>query len=133
VEITEDLYEDGSRPILEFEAPGSDFYGLTQIEYQGAIIEWLQREYGEHVHVEYALYDEYLVVRNELRYVPTHRARLSELLLLNRVIKYILHDDASYLPENPEFAYECIISIQNSRAGVQIERGNYEFRGRRLL
>jgi hypothetical protein len=123
VEVTADLYEDGSRPLLEFEDPASDFYGLTQIKYQGAIIDWLQREYGEHVDVEYALYDEYLVARNEFCYVPTHRARLSELLLQNRIIKYIVHDDAWYLPENPEFAYEeCITRIQNSRASTQINR-----------
>ena len=115
VEVTADLYEDGIRPLLEFEDPASDFHGLTQIEYQGAIIDWLQREYGEHVDVEYALYDDYLAVRNEFCHVPTHRARLSELLLINRAIKYILHDYAWYLPENPEFAYECITRIQTNK------------------
>ncbi len=30
------------------------------IEYQGAIINWLQREYGEHVEVVYTFYKEYL-------------------------------------------------------------------------
>ncbi len=28
VEVTEDLFEDGSRPPLEFEDPSLDFYGL---------------------------------------------------------------------------------------------------------
>ena len=79
------------------------------------------------------IHKEYLVASNEPRCIPTHRARLSELLLLNRVMKSILHVDAWYLPENPEFAYKCIISIQDSRMGVQIVRGHYEFRGRRIL
>jgi hypothetical protein len=70
------------------------------------------------VDVEYTLYNKYLAVRNEPRHVPTHRARLSELLLLNQVIKSILHDNAWYLPENPKFAYECIIRIQGSRVEV---------------
>jgi len=55
VEVTEDLFEDGSRPPLEFEDPSLDFYGLTAIQYQGEIILWLQREYGLHVQVKYTL------------------------------------------------------------------------------
>ena len=55
VEVTEDLFEDGSRPPLEFEDLSSDFYGVTTIQYQGEIILWLQREYGLHVQVEYTL------------------------------------------------------------------------------
>jgi hypothetical protein len=48
------------------------------IEYQGAIKNWLQREYGEHVEVVYTLYEEYLAARNEGQHCyPTHRARLS--------------------------------------------------------
>jgi len=134
VEITEDLDKDGQIPPLEINYEGSlPFYGLTVIEHQGAIIDWLQREYGEDMDVEYTLYEEYLAARKQIRCVPTHRARLSELLLLNRVMKSILHDDAWYLPENPEFAYECIISIQDSRVGVQIVRGHYEFQGRGIL
>ena len=86
--------------------------------------------HGRLVHI---IHEEYLVASNEPRCVPTHRARLSELLLLNQVIKSILHVSAWYLPENPEFAYECIISIQDSRVGVQIVRGRYEVRGRRIL
>jgi hypothetical protein len=31
VEVTKDLFEDGSRPPLEFEDPSLDFYGLTAI------------------------------------------------------------------------------------------------------
>jgi hypothetical protein len=131
VEITEDLYEDGQIPYLEIDDDTSDYYGLTVIEYQGAIIEWLQREYGEHVEVGYTLYEEYLASPRAAQ--ELYRAKLSDLLLLNRVIKRIVHDDAWYLPENPEFAYECQIYIQGTSLGFQIERGNYEFRGRRLL
>jgi hypothetical protein len=43
------------------------------------------------------------------------------------------YNDTWYLPENPEFAYECIIRIQGSRVGVQVVMVHYEFRGRRVL
>jgi hypothetical protein len=133
VEITQDLcFIDGSAPYPIFEDTSSEFYGLTAIQYQGEIIYWLQREYREHVQVGYTLYEEYLEANNQGQHsYPTHRASLSDLLLLNRVIKRIVHADAWYLPENPEFAYECIIRIQGSRVGVQIEEESYEFRGRR--
>jgi hypothetical protein len=65
VEITEDLDEDGQIPPLEIDYEGSPFYGLTVIEYQGAIIDWLQREYREDMDVEYTLYEEYLAARKE--------------------------------------------------------------------
>ena len=132
MEITEDLYENGVVPDSEIDYEGSPFSRLTLIEYQGVIINWLQREYGEHMVVEYTLYEEYLAARNEGHLLTTHKARLSDLLLQNRVMKGILHD-AWYLPENPEFAYECIIRIQGSRVGVLIVRSHYEFRGRRIL
>jgi hypothetical protein len=104
------------------------------IEYQGAIINWLQREYGEHVEVVYILYEEYLAARNKGRHCyPTHRARLSNLILLNPVIKRIVHDDAWYLPENPEFDYECLINICGSMLCFQIQGEHHEFRGRRIL
>jgi hypothetical protein len=116
VEITQDLLDiDGSAPYPPFEDTASDFYGLTAIQYQGEIIEWLQREYGEHVEVDYTIYEEYLAARNEGHYnYPTHSANLSDLTLLDRVIKRIVHDDAWYLPENPEFEYDCIINIQGT-------------------
>ena len=60
VVVTEDHLEDGSRPILEFEDTASDFHGLNVIQYQGEIIQWLQREYGDHVQVQYTLYEDYL-------------------------------------------------------------------------
>jgi len=102
VEVTEDLFKDGSRPSLEFEDPSSDFYGLTAIQYQGEIILWLQREYGLHVQVEYTLYENFLVAQNQRQNTyPKYTACLSDLLLLNRVIKSIVHNDAWYLPENP--------------------------------
>jgi len=41
-------------------------------------------------------------------------AHLSDLLLLNRVIKSIVHNDVWYLPENPEFEYGCLINIRGS-------------------
>jgi hypothetical protein len=129
VEITADLYEDGQRPSLEIDDETSEYHGLTEIGYQGAIIEWLQREYGEHVEVGYTLYEEYLASRN---YQELYRASLSDLLLLNRVIKRIVHRDAWYLPENPEFDYECIIDIRGSGVGFQIESINDEFRRRRF-
>jgi hypothetical protein len=67
VEITEDLDEDGQIPPLEIDYEGSVFYGLTVIEYQGAIIDWLQREYGEDMDVEYTLYEEYLAARLNIK------------------------------------------------------------------
>ncbi len=39
-------------PLLEIEDKD------LPIEYQGAIMNWLQREYGEHVEVVYILYEE---------------------------------------------------------------------------
>jgi hypothetical protein len=51
VEITDDLFENSVVPSLEIEDED------LPIEYQGAIINWLQREYGEHVEVIYTLYE----------------------------------------------------------------------------
>ncbi len=71
-------------PLLEIEDKD------LPIEYQGAIINWLQREYGEHVEVVYTLYKEYLAARNKSRHCyPTHRASLSNLILLNLVINVL--------------------------------------------
>jgi hypothetical protein len=104
------------------------------IEYQGAIINWLQRKYGEHMEVLYILYEEYLAARNKGRHCyPTHRARLSNLILLNTVIKRIVHDDAWYLPKNPEFDYECLINIRGSMFCFQILTEYHEFWGRFIL
>ena len=125
VEVTEDLLDidpfaapHTSRrhtPYPIFEDPSSEFYGLTAIQYQGEIILWLQREYGLHVQVEYTLYEDYLVAQNQRQNIyPKYTARLSDLLLLNRVIKSIVHNDAWYLPENPEFEYGCLINIRGS-------------------
>ena len=115
MEVTEDLFEDGSRPPLEFEDLSSDFYGVTTIQYQGEIILWLQREYGLHVQVKYTLYEDYLVAQNQRQNIyPKYTAHLSDLLLLNRVIKSIVHNDVWYLPENPEFEYGCLINIRGS-------------------
>jgi len=95
VEVTKDLSDiDRSAPYTVFEDPASEFYGLTAIQYQGEIIFWLQGEYGEHVQVGYSLYENYLEARNHGRHShPIHRASLSDLLLLNRVIKRIVHDN----------------------------------------
>ena len=132
VEITDDLYEDSQIPALEIEEEDLPFYRLTVILYKGVIINWLQREYGEHVEVGYTLYEEYLVVGNN-RSLTEYRANLSDLLLLNQVIKRIVHDGPWNLPENPEFDYECLINIRGSILCFQIEGDHYEFRGRRLL
>ena len=59
VEVTENHFKDGSRPILEFDDPALDFHGLTAMQYQGDIIQWLQREYRDHVQVHYTLYKDY--------------------------------------------------------------------------
>ena len=102
-------------PYPVFEDLSSEFYGLTAIQYQGEIILWLQREYGLHVQVEYTLYEDYLVAQNQCQNIyPKYTAHLSDLLLLNRVIKSIVHNDAWYLPENPEFEYGCLINIRGS-------------------
>ena len=56
--------------------------------------------------VKYTLYEDYLVAQNKRQDIyPKYTARLSDLLLLNRVIKSIVHNDAWYLPENSEFEY----------------------------
>ena len=127
VEVTEDLFNiDGSRPNLVFKDPSSEFYGLTAIQYQGEIIFWLQREYGDHVQVEYTLYEDYLVAQNQRRHIyPKYIARLTNLLHLNRVIKCIVHDDAWYLPENPEFEYGCLINIRGSILYFTIPEDTY--------
>ena len=79
------------------------------------MILWLQREYKLHVQVTCTLYEDYLVAQNQHQNIyPKYMARLSDLLLLNRVIKSIVHNDAWYLPENPEFEYGCIINIHGS-------------------
>jgi hypothetical protein len=128
VEIKDDLFENSVVPFLEIEDKDSP------IEYQGAIINWLQREYGEHVEVVYTLFKECLLARNEGRHCyPTHRARLYNLILLNTVIKCIVFDNAWYLPENPEFDYKCLIYIRGSMLCFQILREHHEFRGRRIL
>ncbi len=128
VEITDDLFENSVLPSLEIE------YKDLPIEYQGVIINWLQREYGEHVEVVYTLYEEYLAARNEGRHCyPTHGASLSNLILLNPVIKRIVHGNAWYLPENQKFDYECLIYICGSMLCFQILGQHHEFQGRRIL
>jgi hypothetical protein len=59
VEITDDQFENSVVPSLEIEDEDSP------IEFQGAIINWLQREYGEHVEVVYTSYEEYLVAMEQ--------------------------------------------------------------------
>jgi hypothetical protein len=34
--------------------------------------------------------------------------------VINRIIKHIVHNDAWYLPKNPEFEYGCLIKIRGS-------------------
>ena len=102
-------------PYPIFEDPSSEFYGLTAIQYQRRIILWLEREYGGDVQVEYTLYEDYLVAENQRQFFyPKYTACLSDLLLLNRVTKGIVHDDAWYLPGYPEFEYGCVVNIQYS-------------------
>jgi len=117
-----------------FEDPSSEFYGLTAIQYQGEIIFWLQREYGEHVQVDYTIYEDYLVAQNQHQHIyPKYIAHLSNLLLLNRVIKRIVHDDAWYLSENPEFEYGCLIYICGSILYFKIPEEPYEPGGKRVF
>jgi len=122
VEVTKDLLDidpfaapHTSRrhtPYPIFEDPSLEFYGLTAIQYQGEIILLLQKEYGLHVKVKYTLYEDYLVARNQRQDLyPKYTARLPDLLQQNQVIKSIVHNDAWYLPENPEFEYGCLINI----------------------
>ena len=115
VEVTQDCLEDNNNRVRapgELKDPASEFFGLTPIQYQGEIIQWLQREYGEHVQVQYTLYKDYLIAENQGRQsFPEYIASLSNLLLLNLVIKYISHEDAWYPPEIPEFPYICAIRI----------------------
>jgi hypothetical protein len=120
------------RPV--FEDPDSDFHGLTAIEYQGEIIYWLQREYGAHVQVRYSLYKELLEACDQgHKYHPLHSASLSDQLLINRVIRRIVHDDAWFLPASPEFAYGCLIRIRGTSMYVEIEANYYECRWRRRI
>jgi hypothetical protein len=134
VEVTEDLMDidplaaphtsRSHTPYPIFEDPSSEFYGLTTIQYQRGIILWLEREYGWHVQVKYTLYEEYLVAQNQRQNIyPKYTACLPDLLLLNRVIKRIVHNDAWYLPENPEFEYGCVINIRGSSVYSTIPRG----------
>jgi hypothetical protein len=133
VEVTQDLFNiDGIATYPIFKDPASDFYGVNAIQYQGEIIYWLKREYGEHVQVGYTLYEEYLEAHTQGHHsYPTHRASLSDLLLLNRVIKRIVHDEAWYLPENPEFSYGCLIRIWGTSVYFDIQEHHYECRWRR--
>jgi len=134
VEVTEDYFEDGSRLNLEFENPTSEFYGLTAIQCQGEIIFWLQRDYGEHVQVEYTLYKDYLVARNQGRHIyPKYIAHLSDLCLLTRGIKTIAHEDTWHLPENPEFLYGCLIRTRGTSQYFTILGDHYECRWRSIL
>jgi hypothetical protein len=111
-------------PYPIFEDPSSEFYGLTAIQYQRGIILWLEREYGGDVQVEYTLYEDYLVAQNQRQNIyPKYTACLSDLLLLNRVIKGIVHNDAWYLPGYPEFEYGCVINIHGSRVYCTIPQG----------
>ena len=113
VVVTEDHLKDGSRPILEFEDTASDFHGLNVIQYQGEIIQWLQREYGDHVQVQHTLRRLFIAENQGRQTYPEYRARLSKLLpLLNEVIQNIVHHDVWYLAENPEFPYLCSIRIR---------------------
>jgi hypothetical protein len=73
------------------------------------------REQEQSADTKYTLYEDYLVAQNQCQYVyPKYIARLSDLLLQNRVIKLIVHYDAWYLPESPEFEYGCLINICGS-------------------
>ena len=86
VEVTKDLSDiNRSAPYIVFEDPASEIYGLAAIQYQGEIIFWLQREYGEHMRVEYTLYEDFLVRSRQGRHIyPKYIiARLSNLRLLN--------------------------------------------------
>ena len=71
--------------------------------------------------VEYTLYEDYLVRSNQGRHIyPKYIiARLSNLRLLNWVIKTIAHKDAWYLPKNPEFPYGCLIRISGKSQYLQ--------------
>ncbi len=107
---------------------GTDFYWLTVIQFQGEINQWLQREYGEDAEVQYTLYKEYLGAERQCRnFYIKYRAHLSD-LLINLVIFIIhidiLHEDAWYPPENPEFQCHCIIGYrgQTHRVCVLLHR-----------
>ena len=73
------------------------------------------REQEQSADTKYTLYEDYLVAQNQHQHVyPKYIARLSDLPLQNRVIKLIVHYDAWYLPESPEFEYGCLINICGS-------------------
>ena len=66
--------------------------------------------------VEYTLYEDYLVAVNQRQSLyPRYTAPLSDLLLLDKVIKGIVHDDAWFLPGCPEFEYGCVVNIRGRR------------------
>ena len=74
--------------------------------------------------VEFTLYEDYLRAQNQRQFFyPKYTACLSDLLLLDRVIKGIVHDDAWYLPGYPEFEYGCVINIHGSRVYCTIPQG----------
>lgn len=67
----------------------------------------LQREYGEDVEVKYTLSEDYLEVERQGNpFYIQQIACLSDLLLLNQVLKEIGHEDAWYPPANPEFPFD---------------------------
>ena len=81
------------------------------LAYQRGVLNWLQREYGDHVEVNYTFYTDYLDARDGGRGLDyrVNRSSLSSLLLQYIIIERIVHD-TWYLPENPEFSYECLIN-----------------------
>ena len=84
--------------------------------------------------VKYTLYEDYLVARNQHQDIyPKYMARLSDLLQLNQVIKSIVHNDAWYLPETPEFEYSCIINIRGSIVYFTIPVYPRQSRGMKVL
>jgi hypothetical protein len=86
------------------------------------------------VQVDYTIYEDYLVAQNQCQHIyPKYIAHLSNLLLLNRVIKRIVHDDAWYLSENPEFEYGCLINICGSILHFKIPEEPYEPGGKRVF
>ena len=92
---------------LEFEDRTSDNYRLTAIQYQGEEIQWLSREntgrtWKSSTHFLKTIW------RWSAKAIPSIQqiACLSDLLLLNQVLKEIGHEDAWYPPANPEFPFD---------------------------
>ena len=95
----------------------SNHYGLSCIQYQHNVINWLLREYGN-VEVRYETLD---IQIGEERYAHSH---LRDLQDRNRDIACIYHDDAWYPTQVAEYSYNCLIGTSTFNMASKLENNN---------